>query len=88
MPVDSLVRRGYLADIAQLLEGDPDMSADDIVLAGRLGGGTYYLSRGFGIETYAGLKSNFGEEMCIRDRVRTDVGAGDSRRHAVLRPGL
>lgn len=61
MPVDSLVRRGYLADIAQLLEGDPDMSADDIVLAGRLGGGTYYLSRGFGIETYAGLKSNFGE---------------------------
>lgn len=31
------------------------------MFAGRLGGGTYYVSRGFGIDTYAGLKSNFGE---------------------------
>lgn len=61
VPVESLIRRGYLEDIAQLLEGDSELSADDIVFAGRLGGGTYYVSRGFGIDTYAGLKSNFGE---------------------------
>lgn len=61
MPVESLARRGYLADIGELLEGDPEVSADDLVFAGRLGGGTYYVSDGFGIDTCAGLKSNFGE---------------------------
>ncbi len=61
MPVESLARRGYLADIGELLEGDPEVSAEDLVFAGRLGGGTYYVSESFGIDTCAGLKSNFGE---------------------------
>lgn len=61
MPVEGLVRRGYLADIGALLEGDPEVSAGDIMFSGGQDGGTYYVSGSFTIETCAGLKSNFGE---------------------------
>lgn len=64
MPVYSLIRRGYLADIAELAEADPGFDVDDIVLADKLGEeGIYFLTGSFGIETYAGLRSNFGDKL-------------------------
>lgn len=65
MPVNSWIRRGYLADVMPLIENDPDFATDDIVILEQLsmGGGLYYLDSSFGIDTYAALESNFGDAL-------------------------
>lgn len=57
LPVQSYIRRGLLAELSGLLD------TADVVMAKALeeSGGLYYLTRSFGVETYAGLASNFGE---------------------------
>lgn len=57
LPVQSYIRRGLLAELSGLLD------TADVVMAKALeeSGGLYYLTRSFGVETYAGLTSNFGE---------------------------
>ena len=57
LPVHSYIRRGYMLELSGLID------TEDIVMAEALevSGGLYCLARGFGVETYAGLASDFGE---------------------------
>lgn len=57
LPVHSYIRRGCLLELSGLLDTESIVMADVL----RVSGGLYYVSRGFGVETYAGLASNFGE---------------------------
>ena len=64
MPVNSWIRRGYLADLAPLMESG-GLSPDDITIAEALtrDGGLYFLSGGFGIDSRAALYSNRGDAL-------------------------
>lgn len=66
IPVNSWIRRGHLADLAPLLEsGAGGLSLDDIAVASQLtvDGGLYFLGDSFGINSCAGLRSNFGDAL-------------------------
>lgn len=65
IPVNSWIRRGYLADMMPIIEGDPSFDLDDIVISEQLSldGGLYYLDSSFGIDTYAALTSNLGDAL-------------------------
>jgi|GEM_PF-826579 len=57
------ISKGYLVDMTEFFEADPDIGLEDISIAAALetDGGIYFLGNSFKIETFAGLSSIFGD---------------------------
>ncbi len=80
----AFLRQGLLRDLAQDLEADPDLDAEDLVLARAIEndcGGLYLMTDCFSIETRLGLRSRFGEAWgwSFEDYRRIDAEMTDGK---------
>lgn len=57
------IKKGYLFDMCELMDVDPDVTQDDIVILQQLkvNGGVYFMTGDFAIESRVGLFSDFGD---------------------------